>query len=223
MRAKSDDHRGNLEGSTYRELRLLEEMEATPDASQRHLAHRLGVALGVANLVVKNLAKKGYIRASRVSWKRWVYILTPAGISRKLQLTLVYVDRFMDHYRRVRTLLYEDLGSLHLNAESCIAIYGTTELAELMYLVLRDMGVTDIDFFDAKSDGANFIGMPVRPLEAIDASDYAKVMVAFPTDIEARCQELHALGIPPNQIVTLLHSSRYEAKVAEIDKVREEV
>ena len=79
--------RNELEGTTYRELRLLEEVEETPELSQRNIAQRLGVALGVANLLIHNLAKKGYIQANRIGWKRWVYVLTPAGISRKAHLT----------------------------------------------------------------------------------------------------------------------------------------
>ena len=54
---ETDKNKGELEESTYRELRLLEEVEIKPEVSQRHLANQLGVALGVANLLVKNLAK----------------------------------------------------------------------------------------------------------------------------------------------------------------------
>ena len=49
----------NLESTSYRELRLLEEVEVTPELSQRHLARTLGVALGVANLLIRNLVHKG--------------------------------------------------------------------------------------------------------------------------------------------------------------------
>ena len=59
--SETDKNKDELEESTYRELRLLEEVEIKPEVSQRHLASQLGVALGVANLLVKNLAKKGYM------------------------------------------------------------------------------------------------------------------------------------------------------------------
>ena len=56
---KDKSHTGNLEGDSYRELRLLEEVDSTPELSQRHLARSLGIALGVANLLVRTLVKKG--------------------------------------------------------------------------------------------------------------------------------------------------------------------
>lgn len=196
---------GNLEGDSYRELRLLEEVDSTPELSQRHLARSLGIALGVANLLVRNLVKKGYIRTTKVGWKRWVYVLTPAGMSRKVQLTLGYIERFHDHYRRVRQLLREDLGTHTIGPDSRIAIYGATELAELMFLVLREMGVTRIDIFDDRRGiGTAFLGMPVQSLSALMPEQYVKVAVAFPGDPATPCQELYDLGVSPSQVITLL-------------------
>ncbi len=202
------DHNPGLEGGSYRELRLLEEIEATPDSSQRRLASQIGVALGVANLLVRSLAKKGYVRATKVGWRRWVYILTPAGFARKVHLTLDYVDRFMTHYQRVRQLLHEEIGGLALNAESRIAIYGTKELTELIYLALRDIGITEIDVFDGKDSGRKFIGMPVSGLGSMIPTDYSKVIVAFPTAMKERCREVEASGASSYQIVPLLQQHR---------------
>ena len=215
MNSSNQGQRNRLEGTTYRELRLLEEVEGTPELSQRNMANRLGVALGVANLLVRNLAKKGYIRANRVGWKRWVYVVTPAGIARKAHLTFAYVERFRDHYRRVRTLVREDIGSLAMRPGSRIAIYGATELAELMYLALRDMGLTSVDVYVQDNSHGTFLGMPVRGLDRIAPAEYARVMVAFSTDIRERYQELVARGIAPEQIVAPLQNSIHGPGIAD--------
>lgn len=208
MRERDGDERRGLEGASYRELRLLEEVASSPEVSQRRLAFRLGIALGVANLLIKTLVRKGYIRATRAGWRRWVYSLTPAGITRKAQLTLNYADRFLDHYRRVRTLLQEDLGALTTAPDSRFAIYGTTEMAELVYLILSDAGISEIDFYDGKgAQGLRFLGTEVLVLEKLDAAHYAKVIVAASTEIETRMSELEAAGVPASQIVTLLHNA----------------
>ena len=187
----------------------MEEVESTAQVSQRHLAQQLGIALGVANLLVRNLAKKGYIRVSQVGWRRWVYVVTPAGLSRKVQLTLDYVQRFVDHYRRVRTLLREELGALATNADSRIAIYGTNELTELVYLGLRDVGITRIEFFDRLS-GSSLLGMPVQGLDSLNPDDYDRVIVTPGADTEARRSELLAQGADQGRIVTLLQQPRHD-------------
>ena len=125
MRMNQREHE-SLEGSNFKELRLLEEVESSSEVSQRQLAGQLNIALGVANLIVRTLVRKGYLRASKVHWKRWVYVLTPAGIAHKVQLTLDYIERFVDHYRRVRSLLRTELAALAIDSDSRVAIYGTT-------------------------------------------------------------------------------------------------
>ena len=44
MRERDGDERRGLEGASYRELRLLEEVASSPEVSQRRLAFRLGIA-----------------------------------------------------------------------------------------------------------------------------------------------------------------------------------
>ena len=207
MNASNDGERPGLEDASFRELRVLEEVGSAPELSQRHLSRKLGIALGVVNLIVRNLGKKGYIRATRAGWKRWVYNLTPAGVARKTQLTVGYIERVLDHYARVRELLREDLGALAMNPESRVAIYGTTELAELMYMVVRELEVSNIEIFDYAGRGSSFLGMPVQSLETIDPNEYVKVLLAFSSNVEVRRRELYAKGVSPNQVVTPLQNS----------------
>lgn len=193
-----------VEEVSNRELRLLEAVSLVPQQSQRRLAHSVGIALGVANVLLRNLARKGYIRASKVGWRRWAYVLTPAGVSRKVQLTLAYVERTLDHYSRVRDMVKLELQAAVVGAESRVAIYGCTELAELVYLALRDMEIGKIEFFDRCDSRQHFLGLPVSKLEDLVSDRFAKVMVADSSKIEERKQELFAAGIPSDKVVTFL-------------------
>lgn len=204
------------EGASYRELRLLEEVDSRSDLSQRSISDRLGIALGITNILVKSMVKKGYIRVARVGWRRWVYSLTPAGISRKVQLTVAYTERILRHYRRVTELLHQDLGALTLSADSRVAIYGTTELAELMFLVLQDLGITKIDVFDLEPSKQKFLAMPVQRLEDIESNNYVKILVSDPTNVESRRKELLDYGIDATRIVTFLQNAE---NVSDIEPV----
>ena len=202
MRDNRNDDVG-LEGASFREMRLLEEVESTPHLSQRKLAGTVGIALGVVNVLLRSLVKKGYVRATRVTWKRWAYILTPAGVARKVQLTANYVDRFLDHYRKVRSLVRETLDVTDVGPDSVVAIYGTTELGELMFLVVRDAGVKNIEFLDDTAS-EEFLGAPVRSLDSMEPARYVKLMVAYSSDVESKRQRLVDHGAPADRIITLL-------------------
>ena len=151
-----------IESSNYRELKLLSEIEDNPLVSQRQLSRRVGIALGLTNVLLRNFIQKGYIRASKASWKGWLYSVTPEGFSYKIRLTVNYIHRVLAHYQNVRQSLREQLEPLALNEESRVAIYRTGEFAELVYLALREIGIEEIGIFDADSrPNGKFLGMQV--------------------------------------------------------------
>jgi len=213
FRVRSSDNVGDhgIEGASFRELRVLEEVDSTPDVSQRKLASDVGIALGVVNVLVKAMVTKGYVRATRLGWRRWRYILTPAGITRKVQLTATYVNRFLEHYRRVQALVCDALYAAHVAPGSTVGIYGATELGELMFLVLRQSGFKRIVFLDESGFG-EFLGAPVRSLDSIDPDEFAKVFVAFPNDIASRKETLENAGVRPKNMIALFDPVEQETE-----------
>jgi len=77
-------------------LELLEAIEARSDVTQRHLADRLGVALGLANSYLKRCARKGLIKVHQAPANRYLYYLTPQGFAEKARLTGEYLTSSLD-------------------------------------------------------------------------------------------------------------------------------
>ena len=206
MRSENE-HTNKVEDISYKELRALEEIDQNPELTQRQLSRKMGVALGVGNLLLKNLAKKGYIKVTHLSWKRWIYVVTPKGMTRKLNLTLSYIDSFLGHYRRVKKILKENLDSLTLNKESKVAIIGTGELAELAYLALLDIGVDEIDMYGDEDDKPIFLGKHVQYMKNMEVSEYSKIVVTL-EDIDLVHTVLKEKLSDSNQIVGLLKNGQ---------------
>lgn len=86
-----------MPNTEHAHLHILRIVEAEPEISQRQLAERLGVSLGKANYLLKALLDKGHIKAGnfmRAENKlKYAYLLTPEGITAKLQLTRTYIAR----------------------------------------------------------------------------------------------------------------------------------
>ena len=74
------------------ELRILEQIEQDPDATQADLAARLGVAIGTINWYVKRLVSKGHVKVTRLQRRRLRYLITPEGITEKSRLAVEYVQ-----------------------------------------------------------------------------------------------------------------------------------
>lgn len=189
--------------SSNRDLQLLTEVDSTPDVTQRQLAGRVGIALGLTNVLLKNLVRKGYVRVSQSNWKRRLYTLTPEGLSQKLRLTVAYIHRVLNDYQRVRQTLRERLEPLALNVESRVAIYGTGEFAELIYLGLKEIGIEEIDVFGSGNPpGATFLGMPVRDVSTLKPEQFEQIMIAQLEGTEASVLELRERNVEPDKLVT---------------------
>lgn len=206
---RSDYEQNPIEPSAYRDLQLLSEVEDDPQITQRQLSRRVGIALGLTNVMLRNLVKKGYIRANQTSWKRWLYTLTPEGFSHKIRLTMVYISRVLDHYQKVRQTLRETLEPLPLNEESRVAIYGAGEFAELVYLGLREIGIEEIDIFVPGHNGeGKFLGMAIRDVESLRHEEFDHVVVASLQNQEAGHSELVKIGVPAEKLVTLFSNGK---------------
>ena len=197
------------ESSGTRELQILSEVGDTPDVTQRELAKRIGIALGLTNVVLRNLAQRGYVQVTQSTWKRRFYSLTPEGLSRKILLTLSYVQRVLDRYQKIRRSLREELEPLALNKESRVAIFGTGEFAELVYLGLKDMEIEEIDIFaiNVPAD-SKFLGMPVRDASTLIPDEFDRVVIALLQKPEAAWDLLLEQGIGPDKLVTFFSDGR---------------
>ena len=75
------------------------------------------MALGLTNLYLKRLGRKGLIKIGEfptkpATRKRLRYLLTPKGLAAKTRLTYEYVGRSVELYRLARETLREALAYL---------------------------------------------------------------------------------------------------------------
>lgn len=196
-----------MERRIERDLEILTAIGEDRALTQRALAKRLGMALGLANLYLKRLAHKGHIKITEFPRKpsarqRLRYVLTPKGIVEKTRLTYEYARYSLAIYRRTRATLREALGNLNLNGAKRIALYGVGEAAELAYITLREFGLEPMGVF-AREAGSHFLGLPVRPVGEIAAAELDGIIIASFDRPEPLVAELTALGFPREKLLTL--------------------
>jgi len=196
-----------MERQHERDLEILTAIEEGEPLTQRALAKRLGVALGLANLYLKRLAKKGSIKIVEfpkkpAARKRLRYLLTPTGMAEKTRLTYEHMAYSLNLYRRARQTLRESLSQLPERGAKRIALYGTGEAAEAAYLTLRELGLEPIGVF-ADEGGGDFLGFPVRALGELLGEDHDAVIVATFERPEPALAELGRRGLARDRIVTL--------------------
>ena len=103
--------------NTELSIKLIKELERAPEQSQRSLSQRCGVSLGSIHYCLKALIEKGYVKAKNFrnahNKMAYAYILTPAGINLKTELTLAFLSRKQAEYMALQKeikALEEDLA-----------------------------------------------------------------------------------------------------------------
>ena len=194
-----------MRDDTARDLTILSAIADNDRLTQRHLARELGVTVSLANLYVRRLALKGFIRVINIRANRLRYLLTPKGLAEKSRLTYTYMCRTFERYREARQSLQAALHPLTEDGHKRIAFYGIGEAAEVAYLCLKEVGLDLAAVFESE-DGEKFLGLPIQRLEELSPNEFDRVVItSFISQevTEAKVQELLRLGVPRDQIVTL--------------------
>jgi DNA-binding MarR family transcriptional regulator len=187
----------------HRDLQLLSEIEASEAVTQRGLAKRLGIALGLTNLYLKRLAKKGHIKIINIQRNRIRYLITPKGIAEKSRLTLEYMQYSFQLYRQACTFLRARLRDLAEQGRKRLVFHGVGEAAELAYLCVKEMDLELMGVVDAEHAGRRFLGHTVLDPSALPGLRYDCVVITSFSDDEAARTLLEASGVPAEAVVTL--------------------
>jgi DNA-binding MarR family transcriptional regulator len=190
-----------MDVESRRDLQLLEALEREATITQRTLAARLGMALGLTNLYLKRLIRKGYVKCVTVAPNRLVYSLTPRGVSKKARLTYEFMKYSLDFYRDARQHLRRSLADA-VPQQHRVAIYGTGDAAELVYLLIRDMGLQLVAVFGAEPEKP-FLGNPVRPITEHTDVPFDVLIVAVLERPAGTAKLLRQSGIPDDKVLML--------------------
>jgi len=185
----------------HRDLRVLEAVQQDSRLTQRGLASKLGIALGLANIYLKRMVHKGYIKCVNVQPNRISYLITPRGIAEKARLTYEFMDYSLHLYGEVRQHLRAALRECAA-AGKRVAIYGSGEAAELAYLSLKESGLDPVAIFDTDG-GREFLGIPVTPLAEHASIEFDLVIVASLDRSGQPLQALLDVGIPMEKLFPL--------------------
>lgn len=120
------------------ELRLIDAL-GTEQTSQRVLARTAGMSLGMTNLLIKRLVKKGLIKVVSLNGRTLSYILTPRGFAEKLQRSYQYLKVSLQYVRNARRRI---LDALEAHPDYDLWILGKGDLADLAVEVISESGRT---------------------------------------------------------------------------------
>ncbi len=153
-------------------LELLQAIDQRSDLSQRHLADRLGIALGLINAYLKRCIRKGLVKVKQAPANRYLYYLTPRGFSEKSRLTAIFLKSSFDFYRDASASVGRTLTDCERSNWRTIALAGASELAEIALVRAREHAVEVVSVLDPDHGADRFLDLPIlRSANALGTVD----------------------------------------------------
>ena len=163
-------------------LEILQAIENRNDVTQRHLADKLDVALGLANSYLKSCVRKGLIKVQQAPANRYLYYLTPKGFTEKSRLTAEYLSSSFDFYRRAGNSLNETLNICESNGWDRILLCGVSGLAEIASIRALEHDIQIIGIYDKTVEKKTILNMTVFN-SLSDAGNYDVCLITAFNDI----------------------------------------
>jgi DNA-binding MarR family transcriptional regulator len=185
-----------------RNLQALEAIANDAQITQRCLSGKLGIALGLTNIYVRRLVRKGYVKCVNVQPNRLRYLLTATGVTEKARLTYEFMEYSLQLYGQVRQHLRAVLEPAVRDNRRRVAIYGTGEAAELAYLSMTELGLELAAVFSGEN-GERFLGHHVRAIDTHRDAAYDLLLVATFDRSDAIVEDLVRAGVDRDRIVTV--------------------
>jgi DNA-binding MarR family transcriptional regulator len=193
--------------------RLLAAIEADQHQSQRSLARRLGIALGLTNLLLRRFVRKGWVRMIHIRSNRVRYLLTPTGIAEKARMSRDSLQYSVRFYADARNRIREQFAQIGLNGkpdgeaasgERRIVFLGAGEVAEIGYVCLQE---TDLQLIGVIGDTrrAKFFNVPIYPLtelsgQRLGGEPFDWLLVMSFDDRERTAATLTAADVPLDRV-----------------------
>ena len=161
-----------------RKLKLLETL-GDPDgaSSQRELAQKMRVSVGLMNAFLKKLAEKGYIKFTTIPKNRIRYLITPEGFIEKSRLTYKYILSSFRYYKNACSRLENLFLDFQRQGIKRVAFFGLSDISELAYLILKETNIYFVSLIDDEFAGKFFFNKVICNIEELKYIDCEVVLV----------------------------------------------
>jgi len=125
-----------LEGHALNVLSIISESSVV---SQREVAQKAGISVGLVNLTVKRLVQTGYVKVTNLNSRKAEYFLTPRGISEITSKSYQYLTKTIQTYQQFCERGKTFIKKLIQQGHQQFIVLGDGEVANLIMLTLKDI------------------------------------------------------------------------------------
>ncbi len=185
---------GNL---NVKELEILEKIEHNGHLTQRDLSREVGIALGLVNHLLKKMVNKGWIKIKNVDAKRMRYLITRQGAKEKSSLLYKRVESTIHFYIEAKRVIKEKVMHLKNEGVESVSIYGINHIAEVLFIVLKELGLRLECVVENDKKGEEWFGYKVIDIDKfLKSGTNILILASFDKkEIDSFCKEQEGVKV----------------------------
>jgi len=192
-----------MDPQDIRSLQFLEEIDNNHSPTQRDMARKFNISLGLVNSFIKRLARKGYIKITTIPRNRVRYILTPRGFAEKSRLTFEFIQYSLHFYKRALRNLQDLLSELEERGVKKVVFYGANDLAEIALISLKATDIKLIGVVEDSKKGRKFLGFTIRSIAELSKLEFDMIIITTIESKETIFNKLLQKKIPGEKMTML--------------------
>ncbi|MCX5788595.1 MAG: winged helix-turn-helix transcriptional regulator [Elusimicrobia bacterium] len=134
-----------------REFNLIQAIEQRPDITQRELSESVGCSLGMTNILLKRLVKKGFLKIGQLDWNKTRYLLTYEGSLEKARKSYAYAIHTWRQARLIIQAIQQKIITEYETGARHAAVVAWPETAAVIQgaLAEKDLPGLTIEYVEA--------------------------------------------------------------------------
>ncbi|MEW6042287.1 MAG: winged helix-turn-helix transcriptional regulator [Elusimicrobiota bacterium] len=129
-----------------KEFAVIKEISNNHQPDQRAIASKTGISLGMTNLIIKRLIKKGYLKAKQLNKRKIQYILTPKGFAEKAKKSYWFTIKTINTLTKMKQKIQEIINNEYNSGRREFIICGNGEIINLIEVTMKEMNTMDIKY-----------------------------------------------------------------------------
>lgn len=121
------------------EYKVLEILNEDNNLTQRHIAKKAGISLGLTNIIIRRLVKKGFLKIKNMNKKSILYNLTPKALIEKSYRTYHYFEKTVKDVVKIREKIQDEIIKRNNIYVNDIIIIGNNEISEIARWAIQEM------------------------------------------------------------------------------------
>lgn len=126
---------------TTSDLAVLDHLSDNPQTiSQREIARRSGLSVGMINAILKKLVRTGYVKTFSLNRRTIQYLLTPQGFAEKARKSYRYVLDTIRRYQNIHVRFTSLVQRFSAEGVTEFYLHGDGELVDLVAMLFNEAG-----------------------------------------------------------------------------------